>query len=108
MGNLRLKSGIYQWRLAVPADLTLQIGKRELVRSTGTGDMRLAQRYATEWSTEAKRGFEELRRGKVASRAETTADGHRLLTEELARQDKCESTEQREIDYFSARDVHHN
>ena len=70
--------------------------------------MRLAQRYATEWSTEAKRGFEELRRGKVASRAETTADEHRLLTEEIARQDKCESTEQRAIDYFSARDVRHN
>ncbi len=108
MGNLRLKSGIYHWRLAVPADLTLQIGKRELVRSTGTGDMRLAQRYATEWGTEAKRGFEELRRGKVVSRAETRADEHMLLTEELARQNKCASTEQRTINYFSARDVHHN
>ena len=108
VGNLRLKSGIYHWWLTVPPDLTLQIGKRELVRSTGTSDKRLAQRYAMEWSAEAKRAFEELRRGKAASSAEMTAVERRLLTKELARQDKCESIEHRSIEYFGARDVHLN
>ena len=39
---------------------------------------------------------------------EKTADEQRLLTEELTRQNKCESNEHRSIDYFGARDVHHN
>ncbi len=52
-------------------------------RSTGTGDKRLAQRYAMKWTAEAKENFDELRNGKVASRAEMVAVARRVLAEEL-------------------------
>ncbi len=58
---MRYSRGIGHWRCVIPADLRAHFGKRELVRSTGTGDRLRAQSQALQWTIEARDEFARLR-----------------------------------------------
>lgn len=85
MNHLKLAGSIWHWRISVPPDLRAKLGRQEIHRSTRTGDKRVADRIARQFTAEAKRKFEELRRGRAVSSAEIIAVAQRVLREELRR-----------------------
>lgn len=85
MNHLKLVGSIWHWRISVPPDLRAKLGRQEIHRSTRTGDKRIADRVARQFTADTKRKFEELRRGRTVSSAELTAVAQRVLCEELRR-----------------------
>ncbi|OUR77758.1 hypothetical protein A9Q83_09575 [Alphaproteobacteria bacterium 46_93_T64] len=55
---LRLRKGIYHFRRKVPVNLIQILGVQEIIRSTGTGDRRLAKKKAREMLLASDRLFE--------------------------------------------------
>ena len=81
--NLRFVNGRYHWRIVIPEDLRAHFGKRELVRTTKTGDVLKAQALSAPWTLEARTRFEDLRRRREASADDITAVAREVLAEGL-------------------------
>ena len=86
MSHIRLKAGIWHWRLRIPKDLQAAIGQREFSATTGTGDKRVANRVAMELTAKAKQRFDNLRRGVVATPGEMSSLTQQLLKKHLSKQ----------------------
>ncbi len=64
MRNVRLRNGIYEFRMAVPADCQDSVGHKEITQSLKTSDAAQADVLAKELTSEWKRKFKAIRTGK--------------------------------------------
>ncbi len=64
MKNVRLRNGIYEFRMAVPADCQDAVGKKEITQSLQTGDASQADVLAKDLTAEWKTEFKKIRAGK--------------------------------------------
>ena len=84
---LLCRKGIYYFRRATPKDLLYFIGQREIIKTLGTTDVRVARKAALEMSEQLDELFEKIRNGKKLLSAEEAAyvalDFTRVKTEKL-------------------------
>lgn len=84
---LLCRKGIYYFRKATPKDLLYFIGQREIIKTLGTTDVRVARKAALEMSEQLDELFAKIRNGKKLLSAEEVAcvasDFTRVKTEKL-------------------------
>ena len=84
---LLCRKGIYYFRKATPKDLLYFIGQREINKTLGTTDVRVARKAALEMSEQLDELFAKIRNGKKLLSAEEIAcvasDFTRVKTEKL-------------------------
>ena len=86
MRNVRLRNGIYEFRMAVPADCLDSVGKKEITQSLKTSDRLEAAALSTTLTKEWKKKFKEIRKGSQdtqpvlkSSTQDTVADFRKSL-----------------------------
>jgi hypothetical protein len=67
------RKGIYYFREATPKDLLYFIGQREIIKTLGTTDVRVARKAALEMSELLDELFTKIRNGKKLLSAEEVA-----------------------------------
>jgi hypothetical protein len=81
------RKGIYYFRKATPKDLLYFIGQREIIKTLGTTDVRVARKAALEMSELLDELFTKIRNGKKLLSAEevacVAADFTRVKTKKL-------------------------
>ena len=84
---LLCRKNIYYFRRATPKDLLYFIGQREIIKTLGTTDVRVARKAALEMSEQLDELFVKIRNGKKLLSAEEVAcvasDFTRVKTEKL-------------------------
>ena len=58
------RKGIYYFRKATPKDLLYFIGQREIIKTLGTTDVRVARKAALEMSEQLDELFAKIKNGK--------------------------------------------
>lgn len=79
-----LRGGIYHFRRTVPTELRERIGRRELVRSLGSGNAKSARLLADQLYRESERLFEMARQKPMLSNdqlARLVQDFYNLMLE---------------------------
>jgi integrase len=106
------RKGIYYFRKATPRDLLYFIGQREIIKTLGTTDVKVARKAALEMSEQLDELFAKIRNGKKLLSAEEVAcvalDFTRVKTEKLLLETledfKDRSKEDEEWEAFHARE----
>ena len=84
---LLCRKGFYYFRRATPKDLLYFIGQREIIKTLGTTDVRVARKASLEMSEQLDELFAKIRNGKKLLSAEEVAcvasDFTRVKTEKL-------------------------
>ena len=70
---LHCRKGIYYFRRATPKDLLYFIGQREITKTLGTTDIRVARKAALEMSEQLDELFIKIRNGKKLLSADEVA-----------------------------------